>query len=278
MTCASRGVVVGRVCLAIALWWVSVAAGAAPALAQGGAVNLLRNPGFDWPAQANGDVCAIGWQKDNAITPHEWTPYWACKSGEEVNQDRINRAPEFSMMTVEMAADRVRSYPTGARFFTFWALNRSMGLYQVVRNIQPGSRLRFSIWGNVLTTDSDILPLSSSRLPGGLQVRACIHANGTFALQPNFADSDIVCGGWIRPYDRWEEATVEAVAKSDTVTVIVDSTAEYPVKHNDVYVDDASLVVIGGGAAPAPVSVPASAAAPSAAPRASRRRRGRSAA
>ncbi len=233
------------------------------ALAQGSA-NLLRNPGFDWPAQTNGDVCAFGWQKDNAITPHEWIPYWACKSGDEVNQDRINRAPEFSMMTVEMAADRVRSYPTAARFFTFWALNRSMGLYQVVRNIQPGARLRFSIWANVLTTDSDILPLSSSRQPGGLQVRACIHTDGTFALQPNFADPNVVCSGWIRPYDRWEEVSVEAVAKSDTVTVFVDSTAEYPVKHNDVYVDDASLVVVGEGAsatpappAPAPASAPA---------------------
>ncbi|MFN3706100.1 MAG: SH3 domain-containing protein [Thermoflexales bacterium] len=225
------------------------------ALAQSG-VNLLKNPGFDWPAQLNNDVCSFGWQKGNAITPHEWIPYWACKSYEEANQDRINREPEFTVMTVEMESSRVRSYPTSARFFTFWSLNRSMGLYQVVRNIRPGARLRFSIWANLLTTDSDILPLSSSRDPGGLQVRACIHTDGMFALQPNFADPNIVCSDWARPYDRWEEVSVEAMAKSDTVTVFVDSTAEYPVKHNDVYVDDASLVVVDEAAVPSAPAPP----------------------
>jgi hypothetical protein len=39
--------------------------------AQSASPNLLKNPGFDWPAQTNSDVCAPGWQKDNAITPHE---------------------------------------------------------------------------------------------------------------------------------------------------------------------------------------------------------------
>lgn len=82
--------------------------------AQSSGPNLLKNPGFDWPAQTNGDVCAPGWSKDNAITPHEWTAFWTCKSGEELNQDLVNRSPEFRVMTVDIAADRVRSYPTSA--------------------------------------------------------------------------------------------------------------------------------------------------------------------
>jgi uncharacterized protein YgiM (DUF1202 family) len=234
--------------------------------AQGNGPNLLKNPGFDWPAQTNGDVCAPGWSKGNAITPHDWTPYWACKNGEERNQDRVNRPPEYRVMTVDIASDRVRSYPASASFFTFWALNRSMGLYQIVSGVTPGAKLRFSAWANLLTTDSDELPLNSSRLPGGLQARVCIQTSGVVVLNPNFNDPAIVCGAWVRPYDTWGEMWVEATAAASEVVAIVDTTADYPVKHNDVHVDDASLVVAGQGAAPsaavaAPVPAPQQAAA-----------------
>ncbi len=227
------------------------------ARAQSSGPNLLKNPGFDWPAQTNGDVCAPGWAKDNAITPHEWTAFWTCKSGEELNQDLVNRSPEFRVMTVDIAADRVRSYPTSASFFNYRSINRSAGLYQIVRGITPGTRLRFSVWVNLLTTNSDVLPLHSSRQPGGLQARACIHTTGFVALTPNLNDPAVVCSIWMRPYDTWGELVVEATAASDTVAVIVDTTAEYPVLHNDVHVDDASLVVVGDAPAPQQPAAPA---------------------
>jgi len=74
-------------------------------------------------------------------------------------------------MTVDIAPDRVRSYPTSASFFNYHSLNRSVGLYQIVRGVTPGTRLRFSVWVNLLTTNSDVLPLSSAREPGGLRAR-----------------------------------------------------------------------------------------------------------
>jgi len=226
--------------------WLVLLSAAAPARAQSASPNLLKNPGFDWPAQTNGDVCAPGWQKDNAITPHEWTAYWTCKSGEEVFQDQINRPPEFRVITVDIAPDRVRSYPTSASFFNYHSLNRSVGLYQIVRDVTPGTRLRFSVWVNLLTTNSSILPLSSAREPGGLRARACIHTTGNVFLTPNLNDPAVVCSDWIRPYDTWGEAVVEATAAMNIIAVIVDATADYPVIHNDVHVDDASLVVVGG--------------------------------
>ena len=219
--------------------------------------NLLKNPSFDWPAQSNGDVCAPGQGKGNAITPHDWIPYWRCKSIEQRGQDQINRSPEFRVMTVEMASDRVHSYPTAGSFFTFWALNESMGLYQLV-DVTPGQKYRFSAWANLLTTDSDELPLNSSRAPGGLQVRACIHTAGIVILVPNLNDPRMVCGPWSRPYDTWGEVSVEATAVDRQIAVIVDTTADYPVKHNDVHVDDAVLL-------PAGAAVP-QAAAPQAQP------------
>jgi uncharacterized protein YraI len=149
-------------------------------------------------------------------------------------------------MTVDIAPDRVQSYPTSASFFNYHSLNRSVGLYQIVRDVTPGTRLRFSVWVNLLTTNSNILPLSSAREPGGLRARACIHTTGNVFLTPNLNDPAVVCSDWIRPYDTWGEAVVEATAAMNVITVIVDATADYPVIHNDVHVDDASLVVVGG--------------------------------
>jgi len=45
-------------------------------------------------------------------------------------------------------------------------------------------------------------------------------------------------------FDHWELFTVEAVAKSDRVTVFTRSRPHFAVQHNDVYVDEASLVVV----------------------------------
>lgn len=219
--------------------------------AQSPGPNLLKNPRFDWPGQSNGDLCELGAAKDNVITPHDWMPFWTCKTGEEKNQDVINRAPEYRVMTVDIASDRVRSFPTSASFFTYRSINRSAGLYQIVTNITPGSRLRFSVWANLLTTNSDILPLNSSRQPGGLQVRACLHTTGNIGMIPNVNDPAMVCGPWSRPYDTWGEVAVEATAAASSVAVVIDTTAEYAVLHNDVHLDDAELVVIGGNVAPA---------------------------
>jgi uncharacterized protein YgiM (DUF1202 family) len=157
----------------------------------------------------------------------------------------------------------VRSYPTSASFFNYRSINRSVGLYQIVRDVVPGSRLRFSVWVNLLTTNSSILPLSSAREPGGLRARACIHTTGNVFLTPNLNDPAVVCGDWVRPYDTWGEAVVEATAAMSIIAVIVDATADYPVIHNDVQVDDASLTVVGSNPAPASSPIqPQPAAAP----------------
>jgi uncharacterized protein YgiM (DUF1202 family) len=233
-----------------------------PARAQNGP-NLLDNPDFGWPEQKNPDVCATGWIKDNAVTPRAWTAYWACKSGDQVNQDQINREPEFRPMNADVSEQRprVRSYPTSASFFNFYSLNKSAGLVQVVRNVTPGSRLRFSIWTQMWTTNGDE---TTSVTPGGLQARACIDTSGATNAQPNFSSPSIVCGQSTRDYDKFVQISVEATAASNQVTVIFDTSADYPVKHNDVFADDAELVVIGAAAAPAPAAPAAPAPGPAA--------------
>ncbi|MEK7327850.1 MAG: LysM peptidoglycan-binding domain-containing protein, partial [Chloroflexota bacterium] len=70
---------------------------------------------------------------------------------------------------------------------------------------------------------------------------------------------------WSTPtnvWDNWALFTVEAVAQGSTVTVYTYSKPRWGMEHNDVYVDDASLVVVGGSstaatATPQPTSTTA---------------------
>jgi hypothetical protein len=234
--------------------------------AQAPGPNLLDNPDFNWPEQKNPDVCSPGQEKPNAITPRAWTAYWACKSGDETQQDQVNREPEFKIMNGDLIdhRPRIRSYPTSASFFNFYSLNRSAGLVQTVRNVTPGTSLRFSIWAMMWSSNGD--DLNSNYQPGGLQARVCIDTTGYTVSQPNFSASTIVCSPYSRQYDQYHQLVVEATATAPQVTVIFDTSADFPVKHNDVFVDDAELIATSSsGQAPAPVA-PQAPAAPAAPP------------
>ena len=54
------------------------------------------------------------------------------------------------------------------------------------------------------------------------------------------------------------------MAQAGAVTVFTRSTPVYGFQHNDIYLDDASLVVVGSGPAPAPTSAPGNPPAPTA--------------
>jgi LysM repeat protein len=70
--------------------------------------------------------------------------------------------------------------------------------------------------------------------------------------------------GW----DTWRLYSIETVAQSSTITVFTHSQPRWGMEHNDIYVDDASLVVVDGSAppAPAPTSAPTSIPAPTTVP------------
>jgi LysM repeat protein len=56
-------------------------------------------------------------------------------------------------------------------------------------------------------------------------------------------------------YDAWGFFAIEAVAQAGAVTVFTRSTPNYGFQHNDIYLDDASLVVVSAGPAnPNPVN------------------------
>jgi hypothetical protein len=222
---------------------------AAPALAQ--TPVPLQNPRFDPPWSKRADVCGSGATLEEVQVPNGWEPYWTCQSPGDPTQ--INRTPEYRMVGMDFSY-RVRSPETALRYFNFWALNRSAGVYQVVP-VLARSYLRFSLWTQVWTSNVDINPPASIE-PGDLDVRVCIDTLGRIGA-PNFADPDVVCSAWVRPYDAYSQLYVEASARADRVTVILNSRAEYSVKHNDVHADDAELFIVAPPAPPpAPTVVP----------------------
>jgi LysM repeat protein len=66
---------------------------------------------------------------------------------------------------------------------------------------------------------------------------------------------DIIWSAEKDVYDKFERYEVQAVARSNKVTVFTHSRPENPMKHNDVYLDDAELVAVGGGGPSAPALV-----------------------
>ena len=129
------------------------------------------------------------------------------------------------------------------KYFTFYSLHEA-GLYQIVGGLRPGQRVRFSVYMQAWSSaDND--PFVSAGQPSmGMRVGIDPHG-GNFPWSTRIVWSPVK-----EAFDRWELFTVETVAQSDRVTVFTRSRPVFAIQHNDVYIDEASLVVIGSEPAP----------------------------
>jgi LysM repeat protein len=213
-----------------------------PAAAQGS--NLLTDGGFEGPFSQFANY-------QTAIVANGWTPWWVWGSG------TVNRQPEYQ--PAAPYSNRVRSGGNAQKYFSFYGTHTA-GVYQQVSGITPGYQLEFTIWAQAWSSNKDDACCSAES--GSLQMKVGIDPNG--GTDP-FA-STIVWSGFKEYYDAWGQLSVRARAQSSTVTVFFYSAPQHPVKHNDVYLDDASLVVTQAPVetAPAPTSAPD--AGPTAAP------------
>jgi hypothetical protein len=215
--------------------------GAAPVSGQ---ANLLVNPSFEGPVSPRFDDCAKA-QANELGTPDGWLPYYKCRS--QNDPEYTNFRPEFGTIPASFFAYRVRSGATALKFFNFFARQESSGVYQTVANVAPGQWLQFSLWVQLWTSncDASVLPnneTSSLYEPGNLEARVCIDTDGG-ALD---FDAGTVCGDWAREraWDRYAQVSVSAPAAAASVNVVLNTRAEWPVKHNDAYADDAELFAI----------------------------------
>jgi LysM repeat protein len=159
-------------------------------------------------------------------------------------------------------ANRTRSGERSQKYFSYGRMHEA-GLMQQVRSIPPGARVRFSIWMQAwMCSDPDACGKNGERsdAPADMHLRVGIDPLGG-------TDPFTTTVAWSAEQPAWDKFVqfeVETVAVSDTVTVFTHSRAdwEWARKSNDVYLDDASLVIVGAYTTPTATVTSAQTATP----------------
>jgi LysM repeat protein len=221
---------------------LGLAATSQPALAQDN--NLLQNPGFEGgysayrpqTAQEHAD-CPHGICNTVQI-PSGWRPWWVKARSSDANPEYKAAAP---------FANRIHSGSNAGQYFTFHRTHEAGFMQQV--NVPDNAVLQFSIWGQAWMTSGDSASSDSNAI---INMRVGIDPTGG----TNPTSSNIVWSGSANPFDAYRQFSVQVQAQGNRVTVFTYSRAEYPLKHNDVYWDDATLFVVGQQPAPPPPPAP----------------------
>ncbi len=221
-------------CLIAAL--VAAALPGANALAAGApapGMNLVSNPGHEHPGvyfAGRGEI-NVTWS---------WVPFWQEPPPGADPRDQNYRTPEFRPVFAREYPERVHSGGGSERWFNFWALNKQAGVMQEVKNLPVNAPLRFTTWAQLWSSNQTTQPARSVE-DGNMKIRVCIDQDGG---PRDMTDPNLKCSEWAQPYDRWAQISVDAVALSSTVLVLIQSTADIPVQHNDAYVDDSCFEIL----------------------------------
>src|SRR5262245_5009440 len=192
--------------------------------------NLLQNPGFE------GTYVAFAGNPTQLVAPG-WSAWFNTRQPGEPGF--VNLPPDYRSA---QNPNRIHSGQAAQEFFTFFATHTG-GVFQRV-SLAAGNRVRFSVFFNVWSTSLD--DINKSDQPGGVKLRVGIDPNGG----TNGGAAGIVWSDQQEFYDEYRELSVEAVSASTFVTVFVESAVKEPVKNNNVYVDDAKLVIVGQAVVP----------------------------
>jgi len=226
-------------------------AGGAAAAPSADGPNLLQNPGFEAPYGKQ--CCQTDLSQYYPNTPIAevqvawgWRAWWL-QPNEDPQHPSAGGNPSWHRPEWREAncgapcANRVHSGGDAQKYFTFWSVHDA-GMLQQVSGITPGTLLRFSVYMQAWSTNAQYGPSDHSQTMG---MRVGIDPyGGTDAFSPNII--------WTTPYDTfdtWGLYSVEATAQAGTVTVFTRSTPHYGNQHNDIYVDDASLVAVDNSGA-----------------------------
>jgi LysM repeat protein len=232
--------------------------------------NLLTNPGFEGPY--NKQCCHTEPQYfpntpiDEIQVANGWRGWWleprypdfpptcgGCTSWHRPEW-RASGAP---------FTNRYRSGANAQKYFTFYSVHKA-GMYQQVSGLSAGQKIRFSVYMHAWSTNGGSLTSTITDNDMGMKVGI----DPTGGTDP-FSSRVI----WSNPFNAWDNWTlysVDAVAQGSTVTVFTHSQPRWGLEHNDIYIDDASLVVTDGSSAPpatattAPTSAPGATNAPAA--------------
>ncbi|MEK7788199.1 MAG: LysM peptidoglycan-binding domain-containing protein, partial [Chloroflexota bacterium] len=223
--------------------------------------NLLVNSGFESPYAKQCCHTASTFPPNTPIdevqVANGWRGWWrepsfpnyppTCDNCTAWHRPEWREAAPFS--------NRIHGGANAQKYFTFFSVHEA-GMYQQVSGITSGQRLRFSIYMHAWSTNGS--SQTSTTKDNDMSLKVGIDPTG--GADP--FSSKIVWSTPTNVWDNWALFTVEAVAQGSTVTVYTYSKPRWGMEHNDVYVDDASLVVVGGSstaatATPQPTSTTA---------------------
>ncbi len=209
--------------------------------------NLLTNPSFEgeyepyvMPAPGHPDCQTWDVNEPNQYcervkTADGWHPYWR---NTPRNENWENIQPEYVPSLPHEQPPRVYSGDKSQHYFSFWSTHEA-GFYQQQSAIVGGNYC-FSIYGHSWSSRLT-LPgfLSDPNDHGSLFQKVGIDpTGGTDWESPNIIWSDERM-----QYDEFGLFKIETIAQAETITVFAYSRPDVPVKHNDVYWDDAVLTV-----------------------------------
>ncbi len=220
--------------------------------------NLLQNPGFEGIGRPtnNSTPNPDNWTRDtfNGIpyseifTPEGWVTWW---------QEGEFKRPECKVVPNEhpFNAEPVRiheGYYSGM-CFTFFG-KQNAGYFQVVRNIPPGSVVEGSFYAHAWACGDDEHNARSCAEPHSFYFQVGIDPNG--GTDP--FSSNIVWSNPTYHYDTFGlVGPVQAtVGEAGAATLFTRAYGKWELKHNDAYMDDASLKLISTGETPTPTSPP----------------------
>lgn len=196
-----------------------------PAACPAGGANLLENPSFE------GQYAAFGYQEVNHAPG--WFPWWE-------DDGQVNLRPEYKPADGAKFPNRVHSGSTAQQYFKSYGMFKA-GLMQVVPGVPVGSRVQFSVYGQAWScAEFDDCPGAISVDPANMLMRVGIDPRGG----DDWRSTSVKWSAYFNPLDQWQVACIETVAERDTVSVFLWASPDKAKENQDVYWDDASLVVL----------------------------------
>ena len=198
--------------------------------------NLLFNPSFEgnytaYIPQGGHPDCPAGICQ-TAQMAAGWTPFW--RSHDSGDDPWIYRMPEYKPAELNIPPPpRVRTGERAQQYFTFYSTHAA-GVYQRV-SVEIGRQYCFSIWGHSWSSNDDNPFTSDNTL---LQKVGIDPSGGT-----SWESSNIIWSSPKEQYNEYGQFYVCGTAQTNELTVFVFSEPIWAAKHNDVYWDDAELVV-----------------------------------
>jgi len=192
-------------------------------------MNLLYNGGFENEFHLYRDKSAL-------LVADGWTPWWVPQQNPP-DPAWKNRRPEWKRATLNVDPLRMRNGESAQQYFSFWGTHIG-GIYQRVM-VPQNARLRFTTWGHAWSSEQNA-PRPSVN-PTNVHMRIGIDPSG--GADP-FAPG-IAWSAERNAIDEWAQFSVEATAQGGRVTVFIYSAPDEPKKHQDIYWDDAELIVVG---------------------------------